>query len=134
MEPPISPVLFALLLFLGMLTLLEIGRRLGVSRRARESEGERSNLGTIEGAVFALFGLVMAFSFSGAASRFNEKRMLIAEEANTIETAYLRLQLVSTSAQPQLQELFRRYVDSRLETYRLLPDMQAAEKEMAKSK
>ena len=34
----------------------------------------------------------------------------------------------------RLQELFRRYVDSRLETYRLLPDMQAAEKEMAKSK
>jgi len=52
------------LLFFGMVILLEIGRRLGVRRRARESEGERSNLGTIEGAVFALFGLLMAFTFS----------------------------------------------------------------------
>ena len=52
-----------------------------------------SNLGTIEGAIFALFGLLMAFTFSGAASRFNERRMLIAEEANSIETAYLRLSL-----------------------------------------
>ena len=41
MEPPISPVLFALLLFLGMLTLLETGRRLGIRRRPKESEGER---------------------------------------------------------------------------------------------
>jgi Protein of unknown function (DUF4239) len=133
MEPPISALLFAVLLFLGMLTLLEVGRRLGVSRRAKESEGERGNLGTIEGAVFALFGLLMAFTFSGAASRFNEKRMLIAEEANTIEAAYLRLQLVPEDARPRLQELFREYLDSRLSTYRLLPDMQAAEIEMARS-
>jgi hypothetical protein len=35
--------------------------------------------------------MMMAFTFLGAASRFNDKRMLIAEEANCIETAYLRL-------------------------------------------
>jgi hypothetical protein len=66
--------------------------------------------------MFALFGLVVAFTFSGAASRFNEKRILIAEEANTIETAYLRLHLLSQEARPELQELFRQYVGSRLET------------------
>ncbi len=134
MEPPISPLLFVLLLLIGMLLLLEVGRRLGVRRRPKETEGERGGLGTVEGAVFALFGLMVAFTFSGAASRFNEKRMLIAEEVNCIETAYLRLHLVSRQAQPALQELFRRYVDSRLETYRRLPDMVAAEMEMANSK
>lgn len=134
MEPPVSPLLFAVLLLCGMLILLETGRRVGIKRLPKESEGERGSLGTIEGAVFALFGLVMAFSFSGAASRFNEKRMLIAEEVNTIETAYLRLQLIAQPVRPELQELFRRYVDSRLETYRQLPNMQSAEKEMAQSK
>ena len=133
MEPPVPPVLFSIVLFLGMLILLEIGRRLGVRRRPKESEGERGSLGTVEGAVFALFGLLMAFTFSGAASRFNEKRMLVAEEANDIETAYLRLELVP-QAQPKLQELFRRYVDSRLETYHRLPNMTAATLEMANSK
>jgi multidrug transporter EmrE-like cation transporter len=134
MEPPISPLLYSVLLFVGMLILLESGRRLGVKRRPSESEGERGSLGTIEGAVFALFGLLMAFTFSGAALRFNEKRMLVAEEANTIETAYLRIYLVPQKVQPRLQELFRQYVDSRLETYRKLPDMKAAGLEMAKSK
>ena len=134
MEPPIPPLLFALLLLIGMLLLLEVGRRLGVRRRPKESEGERGGLGTVEGAVFALFGLMVAFTFSGAASRFNEKRMLVAEEVNCIETAYLRLHLLSHQAQPALQELFRHYVDSRLETYRRLPNMAAAEMEMAKSK
>ena len=134
MEPTISPALFALLLFVGMLILLETGRRLGVRRRPKESEGERSSLGIVESAVFALFGLMMAFSFSGAAARFGEKRMLIAEEANCVQTAYLRLHLLPPEAESALQELFRRYVDSRLETYRALPNMQAAELEMAKSR
>jgi hypothetical protein len=134
MEPPISPLAFALMLFAGMLIMLEAGRRLAVRRRSKESEGERASLGVIEGAVFALFGLMMAFTFSGAASRFNEKRMLIAEEANAIETAYLRLHLAPQEAQPGLRELFRKYLDSRLQTYRKLPDMQAAKQEIENSK
>jgi len=134
MEPPISALLYAVLLFFGMLILLEVGRRLGIWRRPKEAEGERGNLGPVEGAVFALFGLMVAFTFSGAASRFNEKRMLIAEEVNTIETAYLRLQLVPQEAHIELQELFRQYVDSRLDIYRKLPNMAAAKPEMARSK
>ena len=59
--------------------------------------------------------------------------MLITEEATTIETAYLRLHLVP-EAKPELQELFRRYLDSRLDTHRRLPNMQAARLEMANSK
>src|SRR5437660_11996470 len=126
MEPPIPGLLFALLLLIGMLVLMEIGRRFGVRRRPKESEGERSGLGTVEGAVFALFGLMVAFTFSGAASRFNEKRMLTAQEVNCIETAYLRLHLLSPQAQPAPQDLFRHYVDSRLEIYRMLPGMVTA--------
>jgi hypothetical protein len=134
MEPPIPPLLASILLFVGMLVSLEAGRQFGVRRRPRESEGERNSLGIIEGAIFAMFGLVLAFSFSGAASRFNEKRWLIADEVNTIETAYLRVQLLSPVAQPELRELFRQYVDSRVATYRKLPNMAAAQREMERYK
>jgi hypothetical protein len=60
--------------------------------------------------------------------------MLIAEEVNCIETAYLRLHLVPRETELALQDLFRSYVDSRLETYHRLPNMQLAEKKMAESK
>jgi len=132
-EPTIPPVLAALILFLGMLAMLETGRHLGVRRRLRESDEDRTNLGTIETALFAVFGLLMALTFTGAASRFNEKRMLIAEEATAIHTAYLRLVLLPQERRPELQELFRRYVDSRLAAYRKLPDAQASAAEMAQS-
>lgn len=133
MDFTFSVFLITLGLFVGMLTLLEAGRRIGIRRLASDAEGARSGTGTIEAAVFALLGLLIAFTFSGAASRYDVRRNLIVEEANDIGTAYLRLDLLPAAAQPALRDLFRRYLDSRLETYRKLPDMNAAMAELTRS-
>ena len=133
MDYALSASLFTLGLFLGMLLLLEIGRRIGVRRLAKDAEGARVGVGAVEGAVFGLLGLLIAFSFSGASSRFDTRRQLIVEETNAIGTAYLRLDLLSAGAQPALRESFRRYVDTRLEVYRKLPDIAAAKAELAKA-
>lgn len=76
--------------------------------------------------VFALLGLLIAFSFSGAMSRFDARRHLIVDESNAIGTAWLRLDLFAPAAQSEMRELFRRYLDARLEVYRKLPDIAAA--------
>lgn len=133
MEPTIPPLLAALGLFIGMLAMLETGRRLGIQRRAQETDTDRTNLGTVESALFAVFGLLMALTFTGASSRYNEKRMLIAEEATAIHTAYLRVDLLPREERPALQELFRRYLDSRLAAYHKLPDARAAAAAMAQT-
>ncbi|MDB6109454.1 MAG: hypothetical protein JWR69_1204 [Pedosphaera sp.] len=125
--------LFAGALFVGMLLVLEAGRRLGARPSAQDIAGARAGLGAVEAAVFALLGLLIAFTFSGAASRFDTRRQLVVTEANAIGTAWLRLDLLPASAQPALRELFRRYLDSRLETYRKLPDVAAAKAELAHS-
>lgn len=125
--------LIAIALFLGIMLLLEIGRRIGVRRLATDPDGARAGTGAVEGAVFALLGLLIAFTFSGAASRFDDRRALIVEEANDIGTAYLRLDLLPASAQLALRDLFRRYVDSRLETYRKMLDPDAAKAELARA-
>jgi hypothetical protein len=129
---PLSPVLRAVLfdlgLFLGMLLLLEVGRRI-----AQKRGGAPPGAGAVDGAVFALLGLLIAFTFSGAASRFDTRRQLVVQEANAIGTAYLRLDLLPQSAQPVLRESFRRYVDSRLAVYRKLPDVPAAKAELERS-
>jgi hypothetical protein len=46
----------------------------------------------------------------------------VTEEANDIGTAWLRIELTPTEAQPKLRGLFRRYVDSRLQTYKVWPE------------
>jgi hypothetical protein len=124
-------LLIAVCLFLGMILLHEAGRRIGMKRLARDQK--ISGTGPIEGAVFALMGLLVAFTFSGAASRFDARRALIVEEANDIGTAYLRLDLLRPEDQPALRELFRTYLDVRIETYRRVPDMEGVKKALARS-
>ena len=77
-------------------------------------------LGPLEGAVLGLMGLLIAFTFSGAGSRFDAKRQLIVEETNIIGTAYLRLALLPAAVQPTLRERFRQYLDARLAFYQNL--------------
>ena len=101
-------------LFLGMLLLQELGRRLGCRHLAGDPEGARKGLGAVEGAVFGLMGLLLAFTFSGAASRLEGRRQLIAQEVNAIGTAYLRIDLLGPSVQAPLREAFRQYLDARL--------------------
>ncbi len=127
-------VLAGIGLFLGMLVAFEVGRRRGVGRRATDPEGAFEGTGAVDGAVFALLGLVIAFTFSGAAARFDARRQLVVEEANAIGTAYLRIDLLPESSRPALRDLFRQYVDSRIETYRKLPDLDAARAEMDHSR
>src|SRR5262249_43077925 len=50
-------------------------------------------------------------------------------EANVIGIAYLRLDLLSTHAQPALREKFRRYLQARIAVFQLLPDIEASNKE-----
>jgi hypothetical protein len=90
-------------------------------------------VGAIDGAVFALLGLLIAFTFSGATSRFDTRRQLIVEETNDIGTAYLRIDMLAADAQPALREAFRRYLDARIEVYRKLPDVEAAKEHLAKA-
>lgn len=133
MDTKISAFLFALGLLVGMYVFLEAGRLLGRRRKAKPDHEDHAGFSAAQGAIFGLFGLLVAFTFYGAASRFDSRRQLIDEEANAIGTAYLRLDLLSTGAQPSLRELFRRYVDSRLQVYRNLPDIAAAKAELAHS-
>ena len=109
-------------LFVVILLLLEAGRRMGIRRRRLDPEKANAGLGALEGAVFGLMGLLIAFTFSGAATRFDGRRQLVGEEANDIGTAYLRVDLLPTSAQPGLRQDFRDYLDARLSSYRALPD------------
>ena len=120
-------------LFLGMLLAIEAGRRLGRRRLIADPESARAGAGAVEGAVFALLGLLIAFTFSGAASRFDARRQLVAEEVNDIGTAWLRIDVLPAEAQPPLRDLFRKYLDARLATYRKLPDLDASQAEQARA-
>jgi hypothetical protein len=113
-------VVVILALFGLMLAVQEWGRRLGERQRRADPTDERRGYGASEGAVFALLSLFLAFTFSGAGSRFDARRHLIVQEANAIGTAWLRIDLLPAAARPAVRDLVREYLDARLEIYRLV--------------
>jgi hypothetical protein len=117
----LAPLVWLVLLG-GMLLSMESGMRLR-ARYLRAAHSDSTGFAAVHGAVFALMGLVIAFTFSGAASRFDHRRDLIVEEANDIGTAYLRIGLLPEATRGPLQDKFREYLDCRLETYRAGTDV-----------
>lgn len=106
----------ALLLFPLMIVMLLFGRRL------RDKHSNAITSTPTEGAVFALFGLLLAFTFSGAVARLDDHRKFIVEEANDIGTAYLRLDLLPAGAQPGLRQDFREYATVREHRFDEVPE------------
>jgi hypothetical protein len=119
-------LLFIGVAFVATLACLDAGRRVGRRAFARPEPSRPAGLGTVEGVAFGLLGLLLAFTFTGAATRFDARRARVVEEANDIGTAWLRLDLLPKEAQPKLREDFRRYADSRIATYGRLAAADAA--------
>ena len=121
-----NPMLLAgggsLVLFLATLVMIETGRRIGQRRFREEGEVAAKGFTAVEGSIFGLLGLVLAFSFSGALTRFDARRHLMVKEVNDIGTAWLRIDLLPSGSQPAMRDLLRQYVDARIEAYASVPD------------
>jgi len=121
-------------LFVALLVCLAAGRRSG--RKAFGSgSAPPAGLGAVEAVTFGLLGLLLAFTFSGAAARLDTRRVQIVDEANALGTAWLRLDVLPPDAQTALRETFRRYTDSRIASYRTFSEsgLEAALAEYARS-
>jgi hypothetical protein len=122
-------------MFTALIVCLEAGRRSGRKAFGRTDRPHPTGLGTVEAVTFGLLGLLLAFTFSGAAARLDTRRGQIVDEANAIGTAWLRLDVLPATAQPKLRDAFRKYTDSRIAMYRTFSNsgVDAARAENARS-
>lgn len=127
------PTVLALAAAIAVAVLLHLTTTFAQARgRARAAEGARPSeaSGAILGSIFALLGLLLAFTFSSAAGRLDARRALIVTEANALGTAWQRLDLVRAEAQPALRAALRDYGELRARLYRDLADRPRAAADM----
>jgi hypothetical protein len=98
-----------------LLTALEAGYRAGGRKFLTPAGAETSSqVGAIQGAILGLLGLLLAFSFAAAGTRFLERQDLITQEANAIGTALLRADLLAEPERSELRAALRDYTKLRL--------------------
>src|SRR5512135_1488179 len=78
-----------------VLVAVEVGFLLGSRRRRRSEEALKAPVGELVAAMLGLLALLLAFTFSLAASRFDTRRSLVLDEANAIGTTWLRAGLLA---------------------------------------
>lgn len=109
-------IVVALALVGGLILFMELGVRLGERHSRRRDADKAMETGATQGAMLGLLGLLLGFSFAGAAGRYMERQDLITAEANAIGTAYLRADLLEAPHRAELQRVLREYVAHRIES------------------
>jgi hypothetical protein len=110
---------FGLVVFLALLAAFALGYLFGA--RVDEQTGKTYDdaFGTTQNALLGLSALILGFTFSLAVSRFDGRRALVTQEANSIGTTYLRADyLVSPDARLHFHRLLHDYTETRIDHYR----------------
>lgn len=97
--------------FIGVPLL--IGGYFGHQHYERSDKAESEPSGILVGSILSLLAFLLAFTFSMAASRFEERRAAVLEEANAIGTAYLRADLLEEPFRSDGRRLLKQYADIR---------------------
>jgi hypothetical protein len=126
-------VAMSLLVFVGTVAFQLWGRHYAAKRPDQPSGLVGAGSSAIEASVFALLGLLVAFSFSGSEVRLQNRRELTVREANALGTAYLRLELLPEPARASIKEQMRRYTDTRIAFYKRIGDFSAARAAIARA-
>ena len=112
--------IICVILFLGMLAFIQLGRR--IARRRANNEKENSANAAIIGSLYGLMGLLLAFTFGMSGDRFKSRKEVIVNESNAMSTAIGRIALYADSVQPQFRASFRSYLEARIRYYSAMRD------------
>src|SRR5215469_3792811 len=109
------PIVFSLLALFLLVLAAQIGAAL--HRRRPLKDDERADFGLVQSAALTLLGLIIGFSFSMAAGRYDLRKNYEEAEANAIGTEYLRLGMLPAGDVARARTLMRRYLEQRILFY-----------------
>lgn len=99
----------ALVLFAFMMIFIIAGLYLG-----RKYFAEREKDGNVLASLFAILGLMLAFTFGMSLTRYEKRIDIMVEESNNIGTAVLRADLYPEEYRQQFRADFKQYVEVRI--------------------
>jgi len=106
-----EPWAAAVLLSAGMVAAWLVGWRWS---RREKAQGRLAPEGKLEEASLALLGLLLAFTFSMALSKYDRRREALVSDSNAIGDFYTCASLSPESVRPRLQTVIREYTQLRL--------------------
>ncbi|NMH27201.1 bestrophin-like domain [Flavobacterium silvaticum] len=104
----------SIFLFVLIVVANWLGHYLRRKEIAKNPDSAQEGIGAIEGSLLGLLALLLSFTFGMSASRYDDRRQVIVQEANDIGTALLRCDLYPDSIRKPLRENFSHYINARI--------------------
>ena len=114
-------LVICIILFLGMLVMVPLGRAAGKLWTHEENE-PKAGVSSLQNALFGLSAFILAFTFGMSATRYANVRDIIVNESNDIGTALLRSDLYPDSVRDEFRADFKKYIDARISFYNSVTD------------
>ncbi len=115
LDPLPIPLVFVLFAIVALATY-EAGYRIGLWHQSRTPDEKEGPTGVIVGSIIALMAFLLAVTMGMASDRFDTRRSLVLQEANSIGTTYLRAGYLPEPVSSQARNLLREYVPLRITT------------------
>jgi hypothetical protein len=110
------PIVFLVIMLVVLGTTTRLGAYLH-QRRGAVLDDKRGEFDLVLGATLTLLSLIVGFSYSMAANRYDQRKNLEEAEANAIGTAYARVGLLTDDDAARLRALLRDYTTLRVRFY-----------------
>jgi hypothetical protein len=113
------------LILLAACVLMVIGGKAARDKFLKADDHEsKGGVNALLGALFGLWGFLLAFTFGNVSTRFENVRASMVEEANIIRTVILRTETLPDSIKGGFRKDVKKYLQARIDYYTYAEDLE----------
>ena len=118
----IDATVLCVALFAGCVLMVMLGKTVR-HKLLKDEQESKGGVNSLLGALFGLWGFILAFTFGNSASRFENIRAMMVDEANVIRTAILRSETFrDDSIRNEFRGDLKKYLEARIGYYEYAAD------------
>jgi ABC-type multidrug transport system fused ATPase/permease subunit len=116
--------ILCLFLFVGCILMVIIGKWARDKFLRPDEQESKGGVNALLGALFGLWGFILAFTFGNVSARFENVRATMVDEANLIRTVILRAETLPDSLRGVFQDDLQKYLQTRIDYYEYAEDLE----------
>lgn len=109
--------ILCVILFILLLLTVALGNSMRKKFWDTEEGETKGGVNSLLGALFGLWGFMLAFTFNQAGNRFENVRVMMVDEANYLRTAIIRADLFPDSVRAAYRADLKTYLEERISYY-----------------
>jgi hypothetical protein len=113
----IDPSVICIFLFILMLVTVMVGNKMRKKFWNVEEGDPKGGVSALLGALFGLWGFMLAFTFSQSGTRFETVRAMIVDEGNILRNTIIRADFFPDSVRNAYRADLRKYLEERIAYY-----------------